>query len=68
VADLGVAAILAGAALEAALLLARVNVRDVGDPIFVSRVHEALQRLAAETVALRHQLTRTVAARTGVSA
>jgi formiminotetrahydrofolate cyclodeaminase len=66
--DLGVAGMLASAALEASGLLARVNARDTGDPGFAATVGEALARLVRDGLAHGHRLQRTVAERTGLQA
>jgi formiminotetrahydrofolate cyclodeaminase len=68
VSDLGVAVILAAAALEGAALTARVNLRDLDDPAFVSRSHSQLAKLVGDAAVTRQRLAQVVAARTGIPA
>ena len=68
VSDLGVAVLLAAAALEGAALTARVNLRDLDDPAFVSRTRAMLAKLVGDAAVTRHRLAQVVAARTGVPA
>jgi formiminotetrahydrofolate cyclodeaminase len=68
VSDLGVAVTLAAAALEGATLTARVNLRDLDDPAFVSRTHARLAALGESAAVMRERLARVVAARTGIPA
>lgn len=66
VSDLGVAAVLAGAAFDGAALTARVNLRDLDDPDFTARTSDVLDRLTGEVTELRHRVAQVVVARTGV--
>lgn len=66
-ADLGVAAALAGAAFDGATLTARVNLRDLDDPAFTARTSGILDRLTGEVTEVRHRVAQVVVARTGVS-
>jgi len=68
VSDLGVAVILAAAALEGAALTARVNLRDLDDPAFVSRSRAVLAKLVEDAAVTRQRLAQGVAARTGIPA
>jgi formiminotetrahydrofolate cyclodeaminase len=68
VSDLGVAGALAAAALDGAALTARVNLRAIDDPGFVSRTRAALAGLVGDAAVTRHRLVQVVAARTGVPA
>ena len=56
VSDLGVAVTLAAAALEGAALTARVNLRDLDDPAFVSRTQAMLAKLVEDAAVTRHRL------------
>jgi formiminotetrahydrofolate cyclodeaminase len=68
VSDLGVAVILAAAALEGAALTARVNLRDLDDPAFVSHSRAVLAKLVEDAAVTRQRLAQVVAARTGIPA
>jgi formiminotetrahydrofolate cyclodeaminase len=68
VSDLGVAVILAAAALEGAALTARVNLRDLDDPAFVSRSRAVLAKLVEDAAVTCQRLAQVVAARTGIPA
>jgi formiminotetrahydrofolate cyclodeaminase len=64
VVDLGAAAALAGAALEAAALTARVNLAELDDPEFVHDAGQALERLLAQGMTVRQRLVDVIAGRT----
>lgn len=68
VSDLGVAVILAAAALEGAALTARVNLRELDEREFVSRIHSQLAKLVGDAAVTRQRLVQVVAARTGIPA
>lgn len=61
--DLGVAAALAGAALEAAVLTARINLAEVDDSDFVHDTGQALERLLTQGMTVRRRLAEVIAAR-----
>ncbi len=67
-ADLGVAATLAGAALDGATLTARVNLRDLDDSGFTAATASILEQLTGEAAELRHRVAQVIVARTGVPA
>ena len=60
-ADLGVAGLLAAAALEAAALTARVNLRPLQDPAFVAEAGQRLERLRQHGGTLHARLSQTIA-------
>jgi formiminotetrahydrofolate cyclodeaminase len=62
-ADLGTAAALACAALEAGALTARANLEDLEDRAFVTRSARELERLSAAGARVRGRLARALAAR-----
>jgi formiminotetrahydrofolate cyclodeaminase len=61
--DLGVAASLAWAALEAGSLTARINLRDISDERYVRASLAELNRLAVEGAALRERISKGIAER-----
>lgn len=67
-ADLGVAATLAGAALDGATLTARVNLRDLDDSGFTAATASILDQLTGEAPELRHRVAQVIGVRTGVPA
>jgi len=65
-ADLGVAAALAGAALDGATLTVRVNLSGLEDPGFTAATASILDRLTAEASASRRRVAEVIGSRTGV--
>jgi formiminotetrahydrofolate cyclodeaminase len=66
VGDLGVAVALAGAALDASALTARINLQDLAEDDFARAARDTLERLAAG-VHTRRALAQRVAARVGAA-
>jgi len=66
VGDLGVAVVLAGAALDASALTARVNLRELAEDDFARAARDTLERLAAGADAGR-ALAQRIAARVGAA-
>ena len=66
VGDLGVAVALAGAAVDASALTARINLRELAEDDFARAARDTLERLAAGADA-RRALAQRIAARVGAA-
>jgi formiminotetrahydrofolate cyclodeaminase len=66
--ELGVGTALAGGALEAAALTARINLKDVDDAAYVAAATATLRRLGDESASLRRRISAVLAARLDSSA